>query len=182
MKSKGKSVSVERKQVDCFHWKAREKCTREDVCSFRHNSRKRGASTRSSRSPRSNDKKCWEISFGRQAAQRDPASCERLQKLCKDYLDENGTNPSCDSRHPPAPQNRKSQKNRLHICREMFSPSKGEGQTARKAKKGGGKVSCGLCSERQALVVCISRCGAAEVQLVRRVNLQEIGTENHRSE
>ena len=48
----------------------------------------------------------------------------------------------------------------------MFSPSKGEGQTARKAKKGGGKGSCGLRSERKAIVVCISRCGAAEVQLV----------------
>ena len=40
-RSKGKSVSVERKQGDCYHLKAKGKCTKGDACSVRHNESKR---------------------------------------------------------------------------------------------------------------------------------------------
>ena len=60
-RSTGKSVSVEKKQGDCYQLKIKEKCIRRDVCSFRHRSSKRGASTRSSsptpRSQTNNDGK-----------------------------------------------------------------------------------------------------------------------------
>ena len=47
-RSKGKSVSVTRKQGDCCPWKAKGKGTEEDACSLRHDESKSGKLTRSS--------------------------------------------------------------------------------------------------------------------------------------
>ena len=47
-KGNGKSVSAERNQGECHHWKAKGKCSCVDACSFRHDAKKRGASSRSS--------------------------------------------------------------------------------------------------------------------------------------
>ena len=47
-KRKGKSVSVDGKQGECYQWKAKGQCTRGDACSFRHDENKRGKSPRSS--------------------------------------------------------------------------------------------------------------------------------------
>ena len=47
-KGKGKLVSVKRKQGECYQWKAKGQCTREDACSFRHDENTRTKSRRSS--------------------------------------------------------------------------------------------------------------------------------------
>ena len=47
-RSKGRSVSVERKQGDCYHWRAEGKGAKGDACSFRHDESRRGHFTRSS--------------------------------------------------------------------------------------------------------------------------------------
>ena len=105
-RSKGKSVRVERKQGDCFLWKAKGKCTTGDSCTFRHDHSKRGASTRSSppslKSQTNNEGN--NSSKGKPPRGSGPSG-NRLQKLCKDYNKGTCTNPSYDSRHLPVCQN-----------------------------------------------------------------------------
>ena len=84
--SKGTSVSTEREQGECYQWKAKGKCTKEDACSFRHDHSKRRASARSSSStPKSqtnNDGKLLRKAGGPVGAVHPGRG---LQKLCKDY-------------------------------------------------------------------------------------------------
>ena len=95
-KNKGKSVSIERKQGD---WKAYKG---ETLAVFRHDDRKRGASTcassPTSESHTNNDGK--NSSKGRPPRGGSPSG-RRLQKPCKDFLEGAGTNPSCYLWHQP---------------------------------------------------------------------------------
>ena len=45
---KGKHVSVERKQGECYQWKAKGQCTKGNACSFRHDENERGKAKQSS--------------------------------------------------------------------------------------------------------------------------------------
>ena len=67
-----KSVSVERKQGDCYQREANGKCTKGDACSSRYDDSKRGKSACSSSStPKSPLKIDEKNLFARQASQRD---------------------------------------------------------------------------------------------------------------
>ena len=48
-KGKGKPVRAERKQEECYQWKAIGKCTKRDACSFRHDENKPGESWKNHR-------------------------------------------------------------------------------------------------------------------------------------
>ena len=99
-RSKGKSVSVRRKQGDCYQRKAKGKCTKDDSCSFRHDCSKREqvhVLPVPLQKPQTNNP-------------RGSSPCgKRLQKPCKDYSKGNCTTPSSDSWRPPVCQNYKLQ-------------------------------------------------------------------------
>ena len=98
-RTKGKPVSAEGEQGECYQWKATGQCTKGDPCSFRHDENKRGTSTRSS-SPAPKPQICsTEMSL------RGPSLGS--PRPCKDNISGNWTNPSCDSWHAPVCRNYK---------------------------------------------------------------------------
>ena len=61
VRTKGKPVSVEGMQGECYQWKATGQCTKGDACSFRHDENKCGTLTRSSSpAPKPQTKKAME--------------------------------------------------------------------------------------------------------------------------
>ena len=115
------------KTVDCCQWEVEVKCTRRDACSFRHDSSKHGASTRSSsptpKSLTNNDGK--HISKGRPPRGSSPSG-KRLQKPCKDYFKGKCTNPSRVSTLQITV--------RLQAWRKVFVLTQGDGPTAEENK------------------------------------------------
>ena len=101
-RSTGKSVSVERKQGDCCHLKAKGKCTKGDACSVRHNESKRERITSfSSPTPKWQTNNDVNNSSKGTPPRGSSPSGKRLRRRGKDYLSVSCTNPSCPSWRPP---------------------------------------------------------------------------------
>ena len=132
------------------------------TCSFRHDSHKRGASTRSSspapRSQTNSDGKS--SSKGRPPGGSSPSG-ERLQKPCRDSLKCNRTNRACNLCHPSVKITNHSQA----ACLAKSVPCYAVKRTDRRIKQGRRKRKCRNCSDCEAIMMCISRCGAAEIQI-----------------
>ena len=107
---KGKNVSVERKSGECFQCKTERQCTKGDACSFRHDDSS-GESKRN---------RPLLLQGGRYKITEE--NCRKgslpeavihlkgdIKKACTKYFNGNCTYPSCDSWHPPACQNHKSE-------------------------------------------------------------------------
>ena len=82
-----------------------KRCSKVDVCSFRHDGSKRGKKTQSS-SLASGRHKMTEEKLSKGKCLRDSGlSSRKHQRACRHYLTGNCTDPSCNSWHPPVCQN-----------------------------------------------------------------------------
>ena len=99
--AKGSPSGLSENMEKCYQRKAKGKCTRKDACSFRHDSHKSGASTRSSSpAPRSQTNSEGKSSSKGRPPRGSSPSGERLQKPCIDSLKCNRTNRACNLCHP----------------------------------------------------------------------------------
>ena len=81
-----KSVTIERKQGDCYQRESNGTCTNGDACSFRHDDSKRGKSACSSSSTPKSPIKIDEKNSSQGGPPREISSQgKRLLKPCKDY-------------------------------------------------------------------------------------------------
>ena len=104
---KGKKANAERREGECFRWKANGQCSRGDSCSFRHEPasgnrcvgrRKEQSSSPAPEAKAQTDGKL--PSKGSSSEGESPAST-RGRIPCKDFLRGNSTNPSSILWRPP---------------------------------------------------------------------------------
>ena len=112
------------------------------------------------------DEKRWETFSERQAAQREQSILQKAPEALQGSPGKKLHEPVVGFSAPSRVSELFITKIRLQIGREVLVPAQVNGQTAKKAKNGGGKGSVSFSSERKASGFCISRCGAAEGQLV----------------
>ena len=152
---KGKNVSVDRKQGDCYPWKAKGPCTKGNACTFRHAESGRGKVTQlSSLAPRlqtQNDGKF--SSKGKSPKRRSPCG-KRYQRPCRFYLNGICTNPSCDSRHPPVCQKYESESGCKFGEQCMFRHKEVDRAAKQKANKEWWQRFCCLIEEFKAVALC----------------------------
>ena len=83
-------------------------------------------------------------SLKRKPSRGSSPSGKRLGRPCKNYLDGNCTNPSCDSWHPPVCQNYNSQSGCKFGEKCSFLHRGADRQPNKRPKKGGGKGAVAL--------------------------------------
>ena len=149
MTGRGQSVNVERQPKDRDQWKANGKCTKRHACSLRHDESKREKSTRwSSPSPKTPTKSEENSATGRSLPGVSTFG-KRHRRPCKDYLDGNCTNPSCDSWDPPL-----CQSYCMFLKKCLFLQYEADHQLNKRPKKGVRKGSVGL-SKKAMLLNCV---------------------------
>ena len=172
MTGRGQSVSVERQPKDCDQWKANGKCTKTDACSLRHDESKRGKSTRWSSPSRKTQTKSEENSATGRSLPGVSTFGKRHRRPCKDYLDGNCTNPSCDSSDPPVCQ---SYCKFLEKC--LFLQKEADHQLNKRPKKGVRKGSVGLSKNAKLLNCVFHEIGPPKFNSILRKGTKPLGPE-----